>query len=164
MFKKMLYVGVSTILLLTATAAKSDTFAISAEMVCKTGKSGTDIVVLSGKGASVNISNNTYYTQPLSYILSQLNPPIDTSGENLQNQDIPCSLATAAVDAAALKNLCINSLALSLGIAIPANTLNLGFEIKFAMSPSTTVVLGNGNIVHQWNGICSTDTSLVFGN
>lgn len=163
MFKNIFYTVGSAALLFAATAAKADTLAISAELVCKTGKAGTDTVVVSGKGSYVNLGTGSYDTQPLAYVLGQLTPPINTTDANLQNQNIPCSLATAAVDAAALRNLCINSLALSLGIAIPVNTLNIGIDVKFAMAPSTTVVLNNGNIVHQWHGICSTDSFLGFG-
>jgi len=158
MSKKLFYGIVSTVLLCAATTAKADTLAISAELVCKTGKAGTDTVVVSGKGSYVNLETNVYDTKPLSYVLGQLNPPIETSDQNLQNQNIPCSLATAATDASALRNFCINSLALSLGIT--QNTLNIGVNVKFSMSPSTTVVLNNGNIVHHWHGICSTDTFL----
>lgn len=160
MSKRLFYGIVSTVLLCAATTAKADTLAISAELVCKTGKAGTDTVVVSGKGSYVNLGTGGYDTQPLAYVLGQLNPPIETTDQNLQNQNIPCSLATAAVDASALRNLCINSLALSLGITVPTNTLNIGINVKFAMSPSTTVVLNNGNIVHHWHGICSTDTFL----
>ena len=163
MFKNILYGVVSTVLLFAATAAKADTLAISAELVCKAGKAGTDTVVVSGKGSYVNLGTGSYDTQPLAYVLGQLNPPVETTDSNLQNQNIPCSLATAAVDAAALKNLCINSLAASLGITMPTNTLNIGVDVKFAMSPSTTVVLNNGNIVHHWHGICSTDLFLGLG-
>jgi hypothetical protein len=131
----------------------------AAELMCKTGKSGTETVVVSGKACSVNADGSSACVNAVD-ILNGLSAYSGLTGANLQNSNVPCSLAQAAINNAFLNRLCIESANIYLGII--GEQLGLGISIGLDMDPAASLPLANGNILVQWNGFCVSGGGLLL--
>lgn len=143
---------------------------ISAQLICRTSKSGTETVAVSGRGSYVGIADHTVGVQGLAYLFNNLganNPYPGITDATFKTQEIPCTTAKAIIDNQALVNFCATTIGLDLHLLASQSTTNTtpstttttiggtaGANFKLTSKPTASVALGNGLIVYNWDSVC----------
>lgn len=156
-----------------AEAAEAIGYNISAQLVCKTSKSGTETVAVSGRGSYVGIADHSVGVQGLASLFTNLgatNPYPGITDATFKSTEIPCTTAKAVIDNQALVNFCATTIGLDLHLLASQSTTttdpntgttttttiggSAGANFKLTSKPTASVALGNGLIVYNWDSVC----------
>ena len=160
MIKKSLLALSASILMSFSMQSYAETlgYNISAQLVCKTSKSGTETVAVSGKGSYVGITDHTLGTQGLASFFNSLsNSPYGIlTDATFKSTEIPCTTAKAVIDNQALINFCASTIGVNANLILLDGqaAVTLGASAKLTTKPTASVSLANGLVVYNWDSVC----------
>ena len=161
----ILFVGLSTFgaAFMNNATASDIGYTVSAELVCKTSKNGKSMVVVSGGGNYIGIPSGAGNSIPVS---SMFGSSSEGSRFNVHSQsdfdrtEIPCTAAKAVIDTTGLINFCANALSVNASLVLFSATgvsggaLIIGGAATLTTQPTSSVSLGNGLVVYNWDATC----------
>ena len=164
--RSILFVGLTAFgaAFMNNAAATADLgYTVSAELVCKTSKNGKSMVVVSGGGNYIGIPSGTGNSIPVTSMFSGSSEGVRwgvRSQSDFDRTEIPCTAAKAVIDTTGLINFCANALSVNASLVlfsaggVDGGALIIGGSATLTTQPTSSVSLGNGLVVYNWDATC----------